>query len=298
MEKLKVAILGAGGIGEFHARDFYNEGCEISAILTNSKESAVKNSEKLKTLYGIQAKPYWSLDELLLEELDAVSICTSPESHFEYTKKCLEKELHVLCEKPFVYKNPDSNYDFAKELIDFSISKQKHLSVNTQWVSLLEAIPKKPKKIESFYMYMEPPLRNKINLLGDVIPHMNSFLIKLVGLREIDHLLFEPSSKGIKINFNYGSCAVEYDIGINNERPRKLTFAINGTLFERLVDNSYNQYILSEGKTSKIKDPLTVSIKNFLEVIKQKNPPLINQSEILHNVKLQDFIIKNSFQKN
>ena len=39
MEKLRAAILGPGKIGEFHAREFANVGCDVIAILTSSGEN-------------------------------------------------------------------------------------------------------------------------------------------------------------------------------------------------------------------------------------------------------------------
>jgi len=37
----------------------------------------------------------------LLENVDAVSVCTPTPDHFEIVKRCLEKDIHVMVEKPF-----------------------------------------------------------------------------------------------------------------------------------------------------------------------------------------------------
>jgi virulence factor len=37
----------------------------------------------------------------LLENVDAVSVCTPTPDHFEIVKRCLEQDIHVLVEKPF-----------------------------------------------------------------------------------------------------------------------------------------------------------------------------------------------------
>jgi len=46
---------------------------------------------------------YATLDEIIRDDaIDLVVITTTPDSHFEITKQCLEHGKHVLCEKPFV----------------------------------------------------------------------------------------------------------------------------------------------------------------------------------------------------
>ena len=48
MEKLRIAILGASGIGKFHARDFKKAGCDVVAILGSNDKTAKATSEMLK----------------------------------------------------------------------------------------------------------------------------------------------------------------------------------------------------------------------------------------------------------
>src|SRR3989344_8952594 len=101
MPKPMIAILGASGIGKFHARDFQKAGCEVVAILGSTEESAARTATKLRDDFNIEARPYCDLETLLLsEKLDAVSICTPSELHALQVRKCLRAGLHVLCEKP------------------------------------------------------------------------------------------------------------------------------------------------------------------------------------------------------
>lgn len=294
--KLKVAILGLGSIGEFHAREFHNSGCEVSAILTTSKKSAKEASKKLKDLYGIKARYYFNLEELLSKEkLDAVSICTPSEMHSIQTKQSLDSGLHVLCEKPFVLDSKCNNYKTAKKLVKLAKEKKRILSVNTQWVSLLDELIKNHElqKISNFSMYLEPNIEGAINLISEAVPHMNSFLIKLLGDKEVKNIKFPLIQKdSVKIQFEYGICQVEYNFGLKKERPRKINFSINEIKFERIIGKNYQQQIAYDGKVLDINDPLKVSIQKFVNAIKNKDKPLIEKSEIIQNVKLQDLIIK------
>jgi hypothetical protein len=296
MEKLKIAILGVGSIGEFHSREFNDLRCEVVAILTSKIESAYNKAKKLKEKYNINARSYSNLNELLSKEkIDAVSICTPHQFHSEQVRKCLEHNLHVLCEKPFVLDNNCDNYKIAKNLFELAKEKGKVLSVNTQLISMLDYIPKRiySEGLNEFSMYMEPNKKGVINLITEVTPHMNSFLIRLMGNMDIKNIKFPIAQEdNVKINFNYGTCRVEYNIKIKDERPRKVEFSINGNKFERKIKENYEQELASEKNSVKIKDPLNVSIQKFIEAVKNKGKPLVGESEILQNVKLQDLIIK------
>lgn len=290
MRDYNVAILGVGKIGEFHAREFNNHGCHISAILTSSEKTANEKAEKLRIAYGINAKPYWNLDKLLEDEenLDMVSICTPSRLHSSQVKRCLEAGLHVLCEKPFTLE-----YSAAKELINLAIKNKRIVMVNTQWITMLSAIPKNYlENIRRFSMYMEPGIRGEINLAEEAIPHMNSFVIKLMGIKEIMNLTFpvlEPNR--VKINFGYGDNEVEYSIGLKEERPRKIKFKIDDIEFERKLTEDYKQSLVYDHREVLLEDPLKVFIGAFIDSVKNNSPQLISAGEILHNSKLQERII-------
>jgi predicted dehydrogenase len=85
MSKPRVAILGASGIGKFHAREFKKAGADVVAILGTNEDSLKNTSDFLDVEYGIKVKSYSNIDILLAsEKLDAVSICTPSSFHFEH----------------------------------------------------------------------------------------------------------------------------------------------------------------------------------------------------------------------
>lgn len=61
-----------------------------------------RNSERSQALAGeLDVTRFDSVDALLSHEgIDAVSVCTPNESHFEISMAALQKGKHVLCEKP------------------------------------------------------------------------------------------------------------------------------------------------------------------------------------------------------
>lgn len=100
---LRVAILGASGIGKNHARWFANHGCDVCAFLGSSSESIERTRQILQRDSGFAGRAYKDLKTLLrLEIPDAVCIATPPHLHYAQVLQCLDAGVHVLCEKPLV----------------------------------------------------------------------------------------------------------------------------------------------------------------------------------------------------
>lgn len=96
--KLKVAVLGIGNIAtKSHIPAFLsNKHVDLTAIVDIDKSRV----EKIAKKFGIR-KSFSSVDQLFEEEeLDAVSICTPPNTHAELAIKAFKNNVHVLCEKP------------------------------------------------------------------------------------------------------------------------------------------------------------------------------------------------------
>lgn len=98
MEKLKIAIVGVGGISNYHIRGYLeNPDVELYAFCDINEIQLNKMGEK----YGI-TRLYTDEAEMLKElpEIDAVSVCTWNSAHAPCTIMALNAGKHVLCEKP------------------------------------------------------------------------------------------------------------------------------------------------------------------------------------------------------
>ena len=99
-KKVRVGIIGTGGIAEKHMKSFMAQpDVEIVAGADIVEGKAKAFFEK----FGVEAKCYNSHEELLDDEslnLDAVSICTYNRTHAECAIYALKKGFHVLLEKP------------------------------------------------------------------------------------------------------------------------------------------------------------------------------------------------------
>lgn len=96
--KLKIAVIGIGGMGEHTHVRFFSEmkDVEIVALCDIVREKAEKAAQK----YNIPAVYENYMDVFEIPGLDAVDICTPNHLHSVIAVAALEHGLHVFCEKP------------------------------------------------------------------------------------------------------------------------------------------------------------------------------------------------------
>jgi len=97
---LKVGIVGCGGIGNTHARQYLlHKDVELRCFCDIDKARADKSAKQFNV------KAYYSIADMVKnEELNAVSVATAGAEngghHYQPTMECFDAGLHVLCEKP------------------------------------------------------------------------------------------------------------------------------------------------------------------------------------------------------
>jgi len=93
---IKIAIVGAGFIGEIHANAYKEiDGAEIVAVVDKSMEKGKKLAQ------NINAEYYEDLDNLLeIRDIDCVDICVPTFLHHDMVLKAAARNKHIFCEKP------------------------------------------------------------------------------------------------------------------------------------------------------------------------------------------------------
>lgn len=112
---LKVGIVGCGKIADSHAEQIQRiPDCEIVGVCDREPLMAKQLFERFPV-----GGHYSDLDDLLhTAQPDVVHITTSPESHFDLARRCLEAGCHVYVEKPFALNESD-----ARKLIHLAESR-------------------------------------------------------------------------------------------------------------------------------------------------------------------------------
>ena len=109
MKKLKVAVIGCGGIANqkhFPALKNNSDMNEIVAFCDVIEERAVKAAKEFGTP---DAKVYTDYRELLKDEsIEVVHICTPNVSHSEIAIAAFEAKKNVYCEKPMSHSTEEA----------------------------------------------------------------------------------------------------------------------------------------------------------------------------------------------
>lgn len=100
---LKGAIIGIGKIAqEGHMPAFLDGDVARGAVITAAVDENPETVKLAKAKYpGIRY--YSSIDEMFAnEDVDFIDICSPPSTHARMIEEGLKRNLHILCEKPFV----------------------------------------------------------------------------------------------------------------------------------------------------------------------------------------------------
>jgi len=114
-EKVRVGIIGTGGIAQGHIRRLLaNPDVEITALCDIRPIALEKTIERYPDLSKVPQFPDFR-EMIAAGNLDAVEICTPHTTHYEQIMTSLDKGLHVLSEKPMVCQ-VDQAHDVLKKI--------------------------------------------------------------------------------------------------------------------------------------------------------------------------------------
>jgi predicted dehydrogenase len=126
MNKIRVGIIGTGGIAEWHGRQLLElPEVKIVAIADTSEKSREKFTGKFNLS---DVRQFTDYEEMLAQaELDAVVICSPHTLHYKQATDVLNRGLHVLIEKPMTCSSAEAGH-----LIETAKRSGKILQVSYQ----------------------------------------------------------------------------------------------------------------------------------------------------------------------
>ncbi len=163
MKKLKMAILGAGGIASIMAKTISQmEQVECYAVGSRSLEKAQAFAQK----FGFQ-KAYGSYEELVKdEEVELVYIATPHSEHYENARLCIRHKKPVLCEKAFT-----ANAKQAKELLEYA-KKERVFITEAIWVRYMPMLQIIRKELADGVIGTPTMLTANLGYLVSAVPRM------------------------------------------------------------------------------------------------------------------------------
>ncbi|MEY2563828.1 MAG: hypothetical protein QOH88_2021 [Verrucomicrobiota bacterium] len=174
MSKLRVGVVGVGHIGKNHARLYAGlPEAQFAAIYDTNPETARRFAEE----FAVRATG--SLEEFA-EQVDAASVATPTNTHFEIAHQLLERGKHLLIEKPIA-----ENTAHATELAELAATRELVLQVGhvERFNPVLSALEKRltnPRFIEAHRLSPYPNRSTDIGVVLDLMIHDLEIILHLV----------------------------------------------------------------------------------------------------------------------
>lgn len=284
MKKLRVGVVGVGHIGSNHAR-IYSEiaAAEFGAIYDIDPARAKAIAKKYG---GAAAKSLEEFGQLV----DAVSVATPTNSHYEIARQLLEQHKHLLVEKP-ITENPEH----ASALADLAAKNELVLQVGhverfNPVLSALEARLTHARFIEAHRLSPYPNRSTDIGVVLDLMIHDLEIVLHLVRspVQNIDAVGIPVLSKGedianARIRFENGCVANITSSRISPERMRKIrVFQEDAYLSLDYEKQAGEIYRLQNGKITRDKvpiereEPLKQQLVSFVECASTGRAPRVS----------------------
>ncbi len=310
---LKVAIIGAGGIGGHHAHWYHLSNTRLTAFAGTSEASCEKTAARLRESFGFSGKGYSNVHRMLeREQPDIVGICSPPDRHTEHTLAALEAGARVLCEKPLVLdfsKDPESWIAEGGQMVERARSLKRSFGMTPQLAAaapfywqLYRKFRDPSDPITEFFGEMKNrPRRGEKRfeqLWCDLSPHLIALLIQFCPEGEID-----PSTISCRIGPQETLAEFEWAGPAGNiharillsqtvEDPPVRRFGVNGFLAEWTGyrdENGVYRAILKHGEAEiRSDDYLHRLIADFVAHVRGEGGKVwVDGEKALRNLKAQ-----------
>jgi predicted dehydrogenase len=175
MQKVRVAVVGVGYLGKFHAQKYAAESCCNLVAVVDVQETTCR---ELAAQLGTTALTDY---RALIGRVDAVSIATTTPHHYPIAKEMLTAGIHVLVEKP-ITETPAQ----ARELIELAQRTGKvlqvgHLERFNPAVLAAEPFLTNPQFIECHRLAPFKSRGTDVNVVLDLMIHDLDIVQTIVG---------------------------------------------------------------------------------------------------------------------
>ena len=287
MSKLKIAVIGIGYLGEFHAQKYKaNKDADLIGIVDIDESRGIEIARKI----GVD---FYSDFTSIIDIVDAVSIVVPTNLHYKIAKYFIENGKHVLIEKPFA-----SNTLEAKKLEKLSKNKKVVLQIghlerfNKAFIALKDKV-KSPLFIECNRISPFKIRGTEVNVIMDLMIHdldiilsLDKSKVKSIQANGISVLSKTTDIAHARITFE-SNCVCNLTASrISDKVERKMRlFQKNAYFsldFQSCTLDSYKTIKTDKAKSieksqdSFLKnDPLNDEIISFLKCIKNNKKPIV-----------------------
>ena len=310
---LRVAVIGASGIGQHHARWYDLAGCEVVAIAGTTKDSCERTRARLASYFGFRGRTYQDVEAMLREETPDIVAVTSPyPMHRAHALAALDAGAHVLCEKPFCWdkdKGLDEILSDGRAVVAKAKDAGRLLGVSAQYPAgiphyraFYEQVRGAWDTLTRITMEMEVkgrrgPKRYE-EIWADVAPHALSLVIGFLpgGRMDTTTAVCEIDERENRARFDYvgrcGRCHVNLVMRDIDEGVPARRFGVNGFMvdWEGYVDEDgvFRARLVHGSESLQCDDFLHILVQAFVSCVRGSDVrPVVSGADGLLGLKYQ-----------
>ena len=307
-EPIRVAVVGVGYLGRFHAQK-YNilPGCTLAGVVDSDHARVREVAAEL----GVPG--YRDLEEIL-PKVDALSVAVTTSAHYQVTLRCLGAGKHVLVEKPLA-----TTLGEAEELVRLAGKKKLIMQVgflerfNPAFLICRDRIVR-PQFIETIRISSFLERGTDVDVVLDLMSHDLDLVLAIASapvrdLHAVGKSLMTDSTDlaNVRLLFDDGCVANMTVSRISHKVERKMrVFQQDSYLsidfakpFARIYqkirgDNVAPEAMFSEEQHTLDKgDSLLAEITAFVEAIKTGGPPVVSGEDGLRGMRVAEQVMQN-----
>ncbi len=312
-KKLNIAVIGTGYLGNFHSEKYaQHPSVELVSVIDIQEQRAKEIAEKYHTSY---ATDYRTL--LGGHKVDAVSIVTPTDSHYEIARSFLEAGIDVLIEKPITHKVWQ-----AEELVRLAHDKGRilqvgHLERFNSVIQKLGTLITHPLFIECHRLHPFVQRGTEVDVVLDLMIHDLDIILSIVRseISKIDAVgvaVLSPLTDiaNVRLEFQNGCVANITASRVSLKSMRKLRLfqpdCYVSVDFQKAVVEIYKRIfnageseaeLSAETLSLERKDALKEEIDAFIHSVQFRSKPLVSGVEALDALKLAREIMEHIQQK-
>ena len=310
-EKLKVAVIGVGYLGKFHAR-IYSEHPDVDLI--GVVDTQQEQASEIAANYSTEAFTDY---RQILDRVDAVSIVVPTTYHYDVAMPFIQAGVNILLEKPIA-----ATVDQARELVSLAddnrlILQIGHLERFNAGIVALSELVDTPRFIEAHRLGEFTVRATDVDVVTDLMIHDIDIILSLTksDVKRVSAvgskvLTDEIDIANARLEFENGSVANVTASRVSNKKFRRIrVFAPDKYL---AVDfNAQNVELIT--KTQKLPDqpfaglnrevleiqpvqPLDAEIDNFVSAVRGNIKPAVSGHDGLAALAVANLVKQRIYQ--
>lgn len=281
-ERVRVAVVGVGRWGRLHAEKFASmRGAELIGVVDIVPERARLVASALGT------RPYFDYRELL-GKVDAVSIVTPTNTHYEIAKAFLEAKVDVFLEKPMTQALTEAHQLGELSRKGDLILQVGHLERFNGALFGIDGFLKDPERVRAVRLSPFSERSLDVDVVLDLMIHDIDLLCHLLDLKV---RTLEAEGKRVK-----SPLADEVQVTIWTEDGRKVELVASRVAPEKVrsitffqphgqltLDLLRHRFVFKGNGTLReggsLRDSLREELSSFLESVRNRRPPVVGPSD-------------------